>query len=151
MDSFMPTLELLKELYPVFCLPIIVFLLFLLVLSRLKRRKIAEEFENEKRELEAVARDSERYYKDEITALGRDKNQALLGVDSLARELQKARIQSREQEIRLGQAIKDNKQLSFEAENLRQEKNQFLVQYQNSIDAVRKEVSFLTEQNMLLK
>ena len=61
MDFLMPLLDLLREFYPIFCLPIIVFLLLLLVLSRMKRNRMVEELEEEKRELRVSAWNNERF------------------------------------------------------------------------------------------
>lgn len=120
MDFLMPLLDLLREFYPIFCLPIIVFLLLLLVLSRMKRNRMVEELEEEKRELRVSAWNNERLYKDELALLGRDKNQALLDITSLAHKLEAARDQGRKQEEHLNQAIKDRDQLT--SDYRRQEK-----------------------------
>ena len=120
MDFLMPLLDLLREFYPIFCLPIIVFLLLLLVLSRMKRNTMVEELEEEKRELRATAWKNEQRYKDELAALGRDKNQALLDITSLAHKLEAARDQGRKQEEHLNKAIKDRDQLT--SDYRRQEK-----------------------------
>lgn len=120
MDFLMPLLDLLREFYPIFCLPIIVFLLLLLVLSRMKRNRMVEELEEEKRELRATAWKNEQRYKDELALLGRDKKQALLDITSLAHKLQALRDQGRKQEEHLNQAIKDRDQLT--SDYRRQEK-----------------------------
>ena len=120
MDFLMPLLDLLRDFYPIFCLPIIVFLLLLLVLSRMKRNRMVEELEEEKRELRATAWKNEQLYKNELAALGRDKNQALLDITSLAHKLQVSRDQGRKQEEHLNQAIKERDQLT--SDYRRQEK-----------------------------
>ena len=120
MDFLMPLLDLLREFYPIFCLPIIVFLLLLLVLSRMKRNRMVEELEEEKRELRVSAWNNERLYKDELALLGRDKKQALLDITSLAHRLQALRDQGRKQEEHLNQTIKERDQLT--SDYRRQEK-----------------------------